>query len=180
MKKLSSYLEKALIRAGKGELFGYENAKLPLPPMLMIDRIRHISDSGGKFGKGEIVAEMDILPSHWFFKCHFEGDPVMPGCLGLDALWQLTGFFLSWIGGTGKGRALGCGEVSFKGQVRPHHKIITYRLDIKRIIKRPIYMALADAIMEVEGRAIYFAKNLKVGLFKNLIYPPPEGEVEPF
>lgn len=176
----TSYLKKDLIRVAKGKLFGRDNGKLPLPPMLMVHRIQKISDQGGKFNKGEVVAEMDIKPSHWFFKCHFKDDPVMPGCLGLDALWQLTGFFLTWLGGKGRGRALGCGEVLFKGQIRPHHKKITYRLDIKRVMKRPIFMALADATVEVADKAIYFAKNLKVGLFENLIYPPPEGDVEPF
>jgi len=175
-----SYFKKEILRIAKGKVFGKENGKLPSPPMLMVNRILHISEKGGKFDKGEVVAEMDIKPSLWFFKCHFKDDPVMPGCLGLDALWQLTGFFLTWIGGKGKGRALGCGEVKFKGQIRPHHSKITYRLDIKRIVKKPIFLALADATVEVADKTIYFAKNLKVGLFKNLIYPPPEGEVEAF
>jgi len=180
MKKKSKYLDKDILIAAEGKAFGVDNAKLPMPPMLMVSRIQHISEKGGKYDKGEIVAELDIKPSLWFFKCHFKDDPVMPGCLGLDALWQLTGFFLSWIGGKGKGRALGCSEVQFKGQIRPHHKKITYRLDIKRVITRPIFMAITDATVEVADKAIYFAKNLKVGLFENLIYPPPEGEVEPF
>lgn len=180
MNQKSSYLKKELLQAAKGKLFRDKDGRLPLPPMLMVSRIRHISESGGKYNKGKIIAEMDVKPSLWFFKCHFRDDPVMPGCLGLDALWQLTGFFLSWIGGKGKGRALGCGEVLFKGQIRPHHKKITYRVDIKKVIKKPIYMALTDATLEVADKVIYFAKNVKVGLFENLIYPLPEGEVEPF
>ncbi|MAG21385.1 MAG: bifunctional 3-hydroxydecanoyl-ACP dehydratase/trans-2-decenoyl-ACP isomerase [Candidatus Marinimicrobia bacterium] len=180
MKRKTSYSKKDLLEGAKGKLFGFANAKLPLPPMLMVDRIKKISENGGKFNRGLIIAEMDVKPSQWFFNCHFKDDPVMPGCLGLDALWQLTGFFLTWIGGEGRGRALGCGEVKFKGQIRPHHDKVIYRLDIRRVIKKPIIMALADATMEVTGKAIYFAKNLKVGLFDNLTYPPPEGQEEPF
>jgi len=179
MAQKSSYNKRELLRISEGKVFGLDNGKLPLPPMLMVDRITHISAEGGKFGKGKIKAEMDIDPSLWFFQCHFLGDPVMPGCLGIDALWQLVGFFLTWIRGTGKGRALGCGEIKFKGQIRPHHKKITYRLDIRRVIKKPIFMAIADGTVEVAGKTIYFAKNLRVGLFENLIYPHPEGE-EPF
>ncbi|MFQ6673904.1 MAG: bifunctional 3-hydroxydecanoyl-ACP dehydratase/trans-2-decenoyl-ACP isomerase [Fidelibacterota bacterium] len=180
MEQKSSYTKNELLKIAQGKPIGMTQGKLPLPPLLMVDRIRRISDKGGKFDHGVIVAEMDIQPSHWFFKCHFKDDPVMPGCLGLDALWQLTGFFLSWIGGVGKGRALGCGEVKFKGQIRPHHEKIIYQLDIRRVIRKPIFMALADATVEVAGRAIYFAKNLRVGLFENLRYPPPKGETEPF
>ena len=180
MERKASYSKKDLLEGATGKLFGLTSARLPLPPMLMVDRIKKISDSGGKFNRGLIIAEMDVKPSQWFFICHFKDDPVMPGCLGLDALWQLTGFFLSWIGGEGRGRALGCGEVKFRGQIRPHHEKVIYRLDIRRVIRKPIVMALADATMEVAGKAIYFAKNLKVGLFDNLTYPPPEGQEEPF
>ena len=179
MLKKESYNKTELMDFADGK-YGNEWARLPLPPMLMVDRIKKINDNGGEFGKGLILAEMDVNPKKWFFDCHFKDDPVMPGCLGLDALWQLTGFFLSWVGGTGKGRALGCGEVKFKGQIRPHHKQILYRLDIKKIITKPIWMGLADATVEVADRAIYFAKNLQVGLFETLIYPPPAGETEPF
>ena len=179
MEKKQSYNNTELMNFADG-VFGSESGKLPLPPMLMVDRIKKITDNGGKFNKGFIHAEMDINPKKWFFDCHFKDDPVMPGCLGLDALWQLTGFFLSWMGGTGKGRALGCGEVKFKGQIRPHHKKVTYRLDIKKIITKPIWMGLTDATVEVEDRTIYFAKNVQVGLFENLVYPPPPGETEPF
>ncbi len=154
-----------LIACGKGELFGPGNAQLPLPPMLMFDRITHISETGGTHGKGEIRAELDINPELWFFACHFEGDPVMPGCLGLDAMWQLIGFFLGWCGGPGKGRALGSGEVKFTGQVTPKNKLVTYHIDLKRVIKRKLFMGIADARMEVDGREIYSASDLRVGLF---------------
>jgi 3-hydroxyacyl-[acyl-carrier protein] dehydratase/trans-2-decenoyl-[acyl-carrier protein] isomerase len=154
----------ALIECGHGRLFD-KGPKLPVDEMLMLDRITHINDSDGKFGKGSLIAELDINPDMWFFKVHFPGDPVMPGCLGLDAMWQLVGFFLGWSGIEGKGRALGAGEVKFSGQVLPHHKLVTYRLDIKRIIKRKLNMAIADATMEVDGREIYAAKDLRVGLF---------------
>ncbi|MDH5192014.1 MAG: 3-hydroxyacyl-[acyl-carrier-protein] dehydratase FabA, partial [Gammaproteobacteria bacterium] len=165
MSKKSSYTYEELLQCGHGTLFGPGNAQLPLPPMLMFDRITRISDEGGVYGKGEIIAEMDIKPDLWFFQCHFEGDPVMPGCLGLDAMWQLIGFFLGWKGGPGKGRALGAGEVKFTGQVVPENKKITYRISLKRVIMRKLYMGIADAIMEVDGKEIYSAKNLRVGLF---------------
>ena len=155
-----------LIQCGQGKMFGAGNAQLPLPPMLMFDRITHISDEGGEFGKGSIIAEMDIKPDLWFFKCHFENDPVMPGCLGLDAMWQLVGFFLGWKGGLGRGRALGCGEVKFIGQVLPKAKKITYYIDFKRVIMRKLVMGIADARMEVDGKIIYQAEDLKVGLFQ--------------
>jgi 3-hydroxyacyl-[acyl-carrier protein] dehydratase/trans-2-decenoyl-[acyl-carrier protein] isomerase len=154
-----------LIRCGKGELFGEGNALLPKPPMLMFDRIVDITEDGGKFNKGKIVAELDIDPELWFFKCHFETDPVMPGCLGLDAMWQLIGFYLGWKGGPGHGRALGAGEVKYFGQVLPSAKMVTYRIDIKRIIMRKLVMGIGDASMEVDGREIYSAKDLRVGLF---------------
>ena len=178
--KKSSFSKKELLDIADGINSGENSGKLPLPPMLMFDRIKEISETGGKYNKGQIVAEMDIKPSHWFFECHFKDDPVMPGCLGLDALWQLTGFYLSWAGGVGKGRALGCDEVKFKGQIRPHHKMITYRVDIKKVIKKPIFMAITDAIVELGEKDIYSAQGLRVGLFQNLNYPPPDGEMEPF
>ena len=165
MGKQHSFTREELLQSGRGELYGPDNAQLPLPNMLMMDRIVHISDEGGKFGKGEIVAELDITPDLWFFDCHFQGDPVMPGCLGLDAMWQLVGFYLCWAGGPGKGRALGCGEVKFTGQVLPTAKKVTYRLDLKRVIMRRLVMGIADATMEVDGKAIYEAKDLRVGLF---------------
>ena len=161
----TSYSYEELLQCGRGELFDPNSAKLPLPDMLMTDRVTRIVNNGGKFGKGEIIAELDINPDLWFFKCHFEGDPVMPGCRGLDAMWQLVGFFLAWSGGTGKGRALGAGEVKFFGQVLPENKLVRYHLDIKRMVKRKLTMAIADARMEVDGREIYTAKDLRVGLF---------------
>lgn len=170
MKRKNNYTKKDLLAVSNGEVFGIENGKLPQPPMLMIDRILSISESGGKYDKGEIIAELDIDPSDWFFQCHFKADPVMPGCLGLDGFWQLAGFFLSWIGGVGRGRALGVGEVKFKGQVRPYHDKIKYRIDIKKVIKRPVFMIWADADLSVGDKTIYFAKNLQVGLFDNLTY----------
>jgi len=133
--------------------------------MLMLDRIVRISEQGGVHGKGEIVAELDLRPDLWFFGCHFQGDPVMPGCLGLDAMWQLVGFFLGWMGGPGRGRALGCGEVKFSGQVLPSAKLVTYRISMKRVILRKLVLGIADAVMEVDGREIYAGSDLRVGLF---------------
>ncbi|UXD88403.1 3-hydroxyacyl-[acyl-carrier-protein] dehydratase FabA [Thalassolituus hydrocarboniclasticus] len=161
----NSFNREQLLACGHGELFGEGNARLPLPNMLMMDRIVHISSEGGAYGKGEIIAELDIDPSLWFFDCHFESDPVMPGCLGLDAMWQLVGFFLGWRGNPGRGRALGCGEVKFRGQVLPTAKKVTYRIDIKRVMEQKLVMGIADASMEVDGREIYTAKDLRVGLF---------------
>ncbi|EAV47085.1 3-hydroxydecanoyl-ACP dehydratase [Methylophilales bacterium HTCC2181] len=163
--KKNSYTKEELLACGRGELFGKENAQLPLPPMLMFDRIIKITDDGGAYGNGQIIAEMDITKDLWFFQCHFEGDPVMPGCLGLDAMWQLLGFYLGWKGGPGKGRALGSGDVKFTGQVLPTAKKITYTIDLKRLIMRRLVMGIADATMEVDGRLIYQATDLKVGLF---------------
>jgi len=165
MEKQSSYNRDELIRCGYGELFGPGNAQLPLPPMLMFDRIVNISENSGKYGKGQVVAELDVSANLWFFECHFHGDPVMPGCLGVDAMWQLVGFYLGWLGGPGRGRALGASEVKFTGQVTPKNKLITYRVDMKRVIMRRLVMGIGDAAMEVDGREIYHAKDLRVGLF---------------
>ena len=160
-----SYSYEELLTCSRGELFGPGNAQLPAPNMLMMDRITHISDTGGSYGKGEIQAELDINPDLWFFKCHFEGDPVMPGCLGLDAMWQMVGFHLGWLGHPGRGRALGVGEVKFTGQVLPSAKLVQYQINIKRVIARGLVMGIADATMSIDGREIYAAKNLRVGLF---------------
>ena len=160
-----SFSYQELIDCGNGKIFGEGNAQLPLPPMLMFDRITEINDDGGDHGKGYIEAELDVKPDLWFFDCHFKGDPVMPGCLGLDAMWQLIGFYLGWKGGTGHGRALGAGEVKFFGQVLPDAKKVTYRIHIKRLIMRKLVMGIGDATMEVDGREIYSARDLRVGLF---------------
>ena len=154
-----------LLACGRGDMFGPGNAQLPVPPMLMMDRIVEITSDGGRHGKGFIHAELDIHPDLWFFQCHFPGDPVMPGCLGLDAMWQLVGFFLAWSGGLGQGRALGVGEVKFSGQVSPKVKKLTYRIDLKRVIIRKLVLGVADGVMEADGQPIYEAKDLRVGLF---------------
>jgi len=161
----SRFLYDDLIACARGDLFGPGNAQLPLPPMLMFDRITTITADGGKFGKGYVEAEFDIDPTLWFFQCHFQGDPVMPGCLGLDAMWQLVGFFLGWSGAPGRGRALGVGEVKFSGQVTPNVKLITYKIDLKRVIIRKLVMGVGDGVMEADGKPIYEAHDLRVGLF---------------
>ncbi|MEW8246684.1 MAG: 3-hydroxyacyl-[acyl-carrier-protein] dehydratase FabA, partial [Candidatus Thiodiazotropha endolucinida] len=159
------YNRDELLSCGHGDMFGPGNAQLPTPNMLMMDRIIKITDDGGEFNKGEILAELDIQPDLWFFDCHFPGDPVMPGCLGLDAMWQIVGFFLAWIGNPGHGRALGVGEVKFTGQVLPTAKQVTYHINIKRVIARKLVLGVADGVMKVDGREIYSAKDLRVGLF---------------
>lgn len=165
----SSYEFEDLLACGRGELFGPGNAQLPLPPMLMFERISAIGEDGGAHGKGHISAEMRIEDNamcDWFFACHFKGDPVMPGCLGLDALWQLTGFFLGWLGAPGRGRALGVGEVKFTGMVLPSVKKIEYVIDMKRVILRKLKLGIADGVVKADGQVIYTATDLRVGLFE--------------
>ena len=162
----SSFEYEDLLSCGRGEMFGVGNAQLPLPPMLMFDRISEISETGGPNGKGHVRATLDIKPDLWFFACHFKGDPVMPGCLGLDALWQLTGFFLGWIGQEGRGRALGVGEVKFSDQVLPSVKQVEYGVDFKRVFKAKLVLGIADGWLKADGRTIYEAKDMRVGLFK--------------
>jgi 3-hydroxyacyl-[acyl-carrier protein] dehydratase / trans-2-decenoyl-[acyl-carrier protein] isomerase len=164
--RASSYSYDELIACGEGKLFGPENAQLPLPNMLMMDRILTITDTGGVYDKGHITAELDVNPGLWFFDCHFRGDPVMPGCLGLDAMWQLVGFHLGWSGLPGKGRALGVGEVKFTGQVTNDVKIVRYEIDIKRIFKSRLVLGVADGAVFADDKQIYSAKDLRVGLFQ--------------
>jgi 3-hydroxyacyl-[acyl-carrier protein] dehydratase / trans-2-decenoyl-[acyl-carrier protein] isomerase len=154
-----------LIASGEGRMFGPGNAQLPLPPMLMFDRITEISETGGAHNKGKMVAEFDIRPDRWFFECHFRGDPVMPGCLGLDAMWQLVGFYLGWMGAPGRGRALGVGGVEFRGQITPDVKTVRYEIDMKKVILRRLVLGVADGVVLADGQPIYTAKDLKVGLF---------------
>ena len=161
-----SFAYEDLLACGRGELFGAGNAQLPLPPMLMFDRISEISETGGEYGKGMVRAELDVKPDLWFFACHFKGDPVMPGCLGLDALWQMVGFFLGWLGSPGKGRALGLGELKFSGQVLPTVKKVIYGVDFKRVMRSKLVLGIADGWLSADGTVIYRASDLKVGLFK--------------
>ena len=165
--KKNSFSYEQLIDCANGDLFGEGNAQLPSPPMLMFDRITNINQTGGVFQKGEIVAELDINPELWFFDCHFKGDPVMPGCLGLDAMWQLVGFYLGWLEQPGKGRALGVGEVKFTGQVLNTIKRVTYQISIKRLILRKLILGVADGVLKADGEPIYEAKDMKVGLFQS-------------
>ncbi len=162
----SSFTYDEILACGRGELFGPGNAQLPLPPMLMFDRIPLISEDGGEFGKGCVRAELDIAPDLWFFACHFQGDPVMPGCLGLDALWQMTGFFLGWLGEKGRGRAISTGEVKFTGMVTPQTKHVEYGIDLKRVLRGRLVLGIADGWMKADSETIYKARDLRVGLFQ--------------
>jgi 3-hydroxyacyl-[acyl-carrier protein] dehydratase/trans-2-decenoyl-[acyl-carrier protein] isomerase len=166
MSRRNSFSYDDLLACARGELFGPGNAQLPLPPMLMFDRIASVAESGGAHGKGHILAELDVRPDLWFFDCHFKGDPVMPGCLGLDALWQLCGFFLGWLGSPGRGRALGVGEVKFSDQVLTTVKKVVYGVDLKRVFRGKLVLGIADGWLEADGRRIYDAKDLRVGLFQ--------------
>ena len=163
----SSLDREQLLACARGELFGPGNARLPAPPMLMFDRITHIDDCGGAFGKGQLQAELDIVPELWFFDCHFAGDPVMPGCLGLDAMWQLAGFFLPWLGEPGKGRALGVSQVKFTGQILPQTRLVRYEIDVRRVVRGKLSMIIADGRTLADGREIYVAEGLRVGLFRS-------------
>jgi 3-hydroxyacyl-[acyl-carrier protein] dehydratase/trans-2-decenoyl-[acyl-carrier protein] isomerase len=162
----SSYQYEDLLACGRGELFGPGNAQLPLPPMLMFDRITAISTEGGVHGKGIVRAELDVQPDLWFFHCHFQNDPVMPGCLGLDALWQMLGFYLGWLGLPGRGRALSVGETKFSGMVLPRMRRVEYGIDLRRVLKSKLALGIADGWLKADGETIYHAKDLKVGLFK--------------
>ena len=165
MTRPSSFSKEELLACGNGEMFGPGNAQLPTPNMLMMDRITIINSDGGEYGKGKMIAELDITPDLWFFDCHFPGDPVMPGCLGLDAMWQLVGFFLAWSDNPGRGRALGVGEVKFTGQVLPTATKVRYEIDMKRLITRKLVLGIGDGVMYVDDRELYNAKDLRVGLF---------------
>ncbi|MCX5581060.1 3-hydroxyacyl-[acyl-carrier-protein] dehydratase FabA [Kaistia terrae] len=167
----SSFDYEALLACGRGELFGEGNAQLPLPPMLMFDRITSISEEGGEYGKGHIRAELDVNPDLWFFQCHFQGDPVMPGCLGLDAMWQMLGFFLGWSGSEGRGRALSTGEIKFSGMVVPSVKKVEYGVDLKRVLRSRLVLGIGDGWLKADGVTIYQAKDLRVGLFKGEATP---------
>ena len=165
MERKNSYTYEDLLACAHGKLFGEGNARLPLPPMLMLDRILKIVETGGKYGKGEIEAELDIKPNLWFFPCHFESDPIMPGCLGLDAMWQLVGFFLGWLRAPGRGRALGVGEVKFSGEVLPETRKVTYHIHVKRVILRKLVLGIADGQMFADGKLVSESKDLRAGLF---------------
>lgn len=165
--RVEAFDHEQLLACTRGEMFGEGNARLPAPPMLMFDRITRITGTGGVHGKGEIHAELDVRPDLWFFGCHFTGDPVMPGCLGLDAMWQLTGFFLPWLGEPGRGRALGVGAVKFTGQVLPNAKRVRYEIDIRRVLRGRLPMVIANGMTFVDDRPIYEADNLRVGLFQS-------------
>jgi 3-hydroxyacyl-[acyl-carrier protein] dehydratase / trans-2-decenoyl-[acyl-carrier protein] isomerase len=167
MSKKNAFGKDEILASGRGELFDPGSARLPKPNMLMFDRIVEITEKGGKYDNGLIVAELDIHPDLWFFECHFQDDPVMPGCLGLDSMWQITGFYLAYMGHLGKGRALGVGEVKFTGQILPTSKLVTYRIDIKRVIARKLVLGVSDGSVSVDGREVYTAANLKVGLFES-------------
>ena len=160
-----SYSYDELIESSTGDLFGPGNAQLPAPPMLMMDRVMEISEDGGEFGKGHVVGELDIKPDLWFFKCHFPGDPVMPGCLGLDAMWQAVGYWLGWTGSPGKGRALGVGEVKFTGQITPDVKLVRYEIDMKRVKRGKLVLGIADGRVFADEKRVYVANDMKVGLF---------------
>ena len=162
----SSFEYEDLLACGRGDLFGAGNAQLPLPPMLMFDRISEISETGGEHGKGFIRAELDVKPELWFFACHFKGDPVMPGCLGLDALWQMVGFFLGWLGSKGQGRALATGEVKFSGMVVPTVRKLVYNVDFKRVMRSKLVLGIADGWVSADGEVVFRASDLKVGLFQ--------------
>ena len=168
----SSFDYDDLLAHGRGELFGAGNAQLPLPPMLMFDRITNVDETGGENGKGMITAELDVNPELWFFQCHFKGDPVMPGCLGLDALWQLTGFFLTWLGEVGRGRALGVGEVKFTGQVTPQIKLVEYGVEFRRVMRSKLKLGIANGWVKADGEIIYRASDLRVGLFSDEVALP--------
>ncbi len=167
MTRLSSLDHEQLLACARGEMFGPGNARLPAPPMLMFDRITRIDETGGAYGKGTLHAEQDIRPDLWFFGCHFEGDPVMPGCLGLDAMWQLAGFYLPWLGEPGRGRALGVGQVKFTGQVLPSAKLVRYEIDIRRVMRGKLALVIANGRTFVDDRLIYAADDLRVGLFQS-------------
>ena len=171
----SSFAYEDLLACGRGELFGPGNAQLPLPPMLMFDRITEISETGGEFGKGMVRAELDVKPDLWFFQCHFKGDPVMPGCLGLDAMWQMVGFFLGWLGAPGRGRAIAPGEIKFSDQVLPTVKKVVYGVDFKRVMRSKLVLGIADGWLAADGKVIYKASDLKVGLFKQDDAAQPSG-----
>jgi len=168
MSARSHYAKEDLLACARGELFGIGNPQLPAPPMLMFDRITQISETIGGNGRGEVRAELDLDPALWFFGCHFPGDPVMPGCLGLDAMWQIVGFYLGWLGGEGHGRALGVGQVKFTGQVLPSNRLVSYHVQIKRVVRRKLYMGVADGAVTVDGQLIYQASDLRVGLFRDV------------